>query len=336
MTMPALWDATTPLPVDDSYVEKVTQQIVAAAEAAWRSAVPARAAQTSAFIDGVGGNRQNPGGIHDRQAHLLYLQDQDTHAPLALSLVYAMHPTVLHADSTLISADFPGFTRQELETHLPGLTTIYHNGTSGNLSTRHHVNENTFREAERLGRRLGNLVWEVLAQLRQADFQETLSIKAKQSFVRLPFRRLPSMEQAVSTLRATEETYRRLSSESAVYGTLRTAEVDRLGAQAQLALVIAEERGELNHLRHRYEQVEVQVIELGEAVYIGLPGEFFVEYGLELKRRVGRPTAVIGLANGELGGYIVTPEAQGYEADFSLFAPEAGSAVVEATLGMMR
>ena len=70
---------------------------------------------------------------------------------------------------------------------------------------------------------------------------------------------------------------------------------------------------------------------------MGLPGELFVEYGLEIKRRApdGR-VFVISLANGELQGYIVTPGASGYESGLSLFAPEAGRLLVDAAVGLVR
>jgi hypothetical protein len=63
----------------------------------------------------------------------------------------------------------------------------------------------------------------------------------------------------------------------------------------------------------------------------------FVEYALELKRRAER-TFVISLANGELQGYVVTPEAAaegGYEASNALFAPESGERLVSSTLALL-
>ncbi|MBT7167020.1 MAG: hypothetical protein HN904_29835, partial [Victivallales bacterium] len=73
----------------------------------------------------------------------------------------------------------------------------------------------------------------------------------------------------------------------------------------------------------------IQVLRVGDAFLACLPGECFVEYALELKRRV--PGAfVVSLANGELQGYIPTPEATGYEARLSFFKPEAGLRMIEA------
>jgi hypothetical protein len=61
-----------------------------------------------------------------------------------------------------------------------------------------------------------------------------------------------------------------------------------------------------------------------------------VEYGLAIKQQAGMPVFVISLANGELQGYIVTPDASGYEASFSLFTPEAGQVLVHAALKLIK
>jgi hypothetical protein len=68
---------------------------------------------------------------------------------------------------------------------------------------------------------------------------------------------------------------------------------------------------------------------------VGLPGEFFVEFGLQIKKASpARITLVVGLANGSIG-YVPTPEAfdqGGYEPTpwrYSRLAPEAGAVCVE-------
>jgi hypothetical protein len=76
---------------------------------------------------------------------------------------------------------------------------------------------------------------------------------------------------------------------------------------------------------------EVQVIAIGPFFFVAWPGELFVEYGLELKRRV--PNAFgITMANGELQGYVVTEEAAaegGYEASNALFHWSSGPILVD-------
>ena len=79
----------------------------------------------------------------------------------------------------------------------------------------------------------------------------------------------------------------------------------------------------------------MQVLRVGEAALVGLPGELFVEYGLAIKAAAPSPTFVISLANGDLQGYITTPGAGGYEAGISLFLPESGALMVEAALELL-
>ena len=78
--------------------------------------------------------------------------------------------------------------------------------------------------------------------------------------------------------------------------------------------------------------------EIGPWKFVSWPGEFFVEYALEVKRRAPG-TFVITLANGELQAYIVTAEAAQrsvYEATNALFSHENGPRIVEETLALIR
>ena len=110
-------------------------------------------------------------------------------------MVCAMHPTVLHEDSTLISGDFPHFTRALLNSGALPKTcpVIYHNGTSGNQSPRHVTRNNTFDEAQRLGHILGQAVENVLEKVR---YVQQLQLGAAQRWVNLPPRLLPKPEEA--------------------------------------------------------------------------------------------------------------------------------------------
>jgi hypothetical protein len=91
-------------------------------------------------------------------------------------------------------------------------------------------------------------------------------------------------------------------------------------------------------LRQPEEAVEVQVMRLGDCALVGLPGEIFTEFGLQIKARSPfKETFVIELANG-WHGYVPTREAfehGGYETRLgytSRLAPEAGERMVQAAL----
>jgi neutral ceramidase len=117
---------------------------------------------------------------------------------------------------------------------------------------------------------------------------------------------------------------------------VRTAECTVFGAEECLTLAHAAQDGRVAALQQAYRQAEVQVLRAGPLCLAALPGECFVEYGLDIKRQAPGRAFVIALANGELQGYISTPDATGYEARLSLFTPESGARMVEAAVRLMQ
>jgi neutral ceramidase len=94
-------------------------------------------------------------------------------------------------------------------------------------------------------------------------------------------------------------------------------------------------------LREITEMVEVQVMAVGDIAFVGLPGEIFTEFGLQIKKASPfQETFVIELANG-WHGYIPTREAfqhGGYETRLgftSRLALDAGERMVETALELL-
>ena len=161
-------DATIPDP-DADYLDFVKSQTLAAAVAAAESVKPAELLWTHADATGVGGNRLRKDGVTDPECGIMALRNAQTKAIFAVSLIYGMHPTVLHEDSTLVSSDFPHYTRLHLRECLgDGVTVLYHTAPCGNQSPRYFVSGQTFAEAERLGRKLGAAVAGALGGIRDA------------------------------------------------------------------------------------------------------------------------------------------------------------------------
>jgi hypothetical protein len=327
-------DPVVPEP-DPSYREQVIQGIVEAACQAAETSVPAEVAITSAQVDGVGCNRLSPEAARDPEAGIVAVRRAGDKSLLAVQLFYSMHPTVLHEDSTRVSSDFPAYTRQAIQQAFPGVEVVYHNGPCGNLSPRYHVKAQTFAEAERLGARLGGFVVEALSALRDEQFASAASVGGACSFVSLPVRRFSSVAAAEVDLDAARETYERLKREGAGHGAVRTAECVVFGAEEVVTLAKAQADGRLRSVQLSHQRAEVQVFWVGDTFLVALPGEYFVEYALEIKRRASARAFVMSMANGELQGYITTPEAVGYEANLSLFTPDAGAVLVEEALKLI-
>ena len=318
---------------DPAYLKYCEDQIVAAALDAQRRTQPAELAWTTADARGVGGNRHSPDGPTDPEAGILAVRSAGK--LLAVTLIYGMHPTVLHEDSTLVSADFPYYARLHLQEALGrDLVVLYHTAPCGNQSPRYFVNGQTFAEAERLGRKLGAAAVSSLANLRAGSSELASALRP----VKLPRRALPSVAGAEKLLADYRAEFARLQACGAERAKVRTAECSVFGAEAVVQLAHVQATGAVERLLTRLEPFEVQVVRLGDACLAGVPGETFVEYALELKRRAPRKTFVTAYTNGELQGYIVTPEAAvagGYEAASSMFEPQAGRVLIETALEML-
>ncbi len=322
--------------MDTAYLALLEDGIVEAATRAWQTAEPAEVGLALADGAGVGTNRRDPSGPADPEVPVLMVRSAEDLRPVACMIVCSMHPTVLHEDSTLVSADFPGATRQQLQQREVGETcpVIYHTGPCGNQSPRHVTQENTFSEAERLGRILGQGIADAITTI---DFRPNAVVECAQAFLDLPRRAFPSVKDAEANLADAGARLNELRRDEAASQSIRTAECDRFGAEEILTLARAAAEGRLDTAYASCLPAEIQTITIGPWTFVGWPGEVFVEYALAVKAQ--RPnTFIASLANGELHGYVVTQEAAaecGYEASNALFGPESGKQLIAATMDML-
>ena len=336
------WGPSPVVPEPDAeYMEYMAETVAAAAGEAAENLRDAEVAWCTARAQGVGGNRHDPEhGASDPEVGLLVVRDTATKRLFALSLIYSMHPTVMHEDSRLVSADFPYYTREFLKAHIgPELTVLYHNGPEGNQSPRYHVKAQTFAEARRLGELLGASVAASLDILRDDDFTADPVLDARLGQVELPRRTFPSVEEAERSLAGYRARFEELKRSGAPHGPVRTAECDVFGAEETAYLAACQENGLLDTVMAHYTPIDVQAICIGDSCLLGFPGELFVEYSLEAKRRADCRVFPVTLVNGDAQGYIVTHETieQGYyESNNRVFEPEAGDILVEVGLTLLR
>ena len=229
-------DRTIP-PPDAEYLRFVSDKVVETASLAAARATPAEIAWTAADARGVGGNRHTALGVTDPEVGILAVRCAGGGPLLATALVYGMHPTVLHEDSALVSADFPHYARQHLRERFgKQLTVLYQMGPSGNQSPRFFVRGQTFAEAERLGRQLGQAVVASLERLTAADFDRECELRAVLRPVDLPPRPMPPVADAQAILAQCRAEYHRLQQQRATPPEVRTAECAVFGAEGTLTL----------------------------------------------------------------------------------------------------
>ena len=324
---------------DPEYRQLLEDAIVSAVIEAYERLADARYSITTVDATGIGTNRRDPDGPRDLEVPVLYLEEagQSTDVnPIACMVVCSMHPTVLHEDSTLITADFPGSARAYVQKNLIGGETpfLYHTGPAGNQSPRHVTSANSFDEAERLGEILGCAV---VAGIDRSNMLDSMKTRVNTTLIDLPIKGFPTVESAEERLEIAGRCLEELRRLNGSKQEIRTAEVDWFGAEETLTLAKAARDGRVAEYASRSLPAEVMAIEIGSSIFVGIPGELFIEYSLEMRR--SRPgTFVISLANGELQGYIVTEDAAksgGYEAANALFDHTSGPMLVDAAKALL-
>ena len=322
---------------DPRYVAYLEDRMVEAAGKAGGHARPAEIGLARADGSCVGGNRHDPRGPSDPEAPVLVVRDLSSHAFLAVMPVCSMHPTVLHEDSTLVSGDFPAMTRQYLQQRVLGgqCPVVYHTGPCGNQSPRHVARANTFGEAQRLGHLLGQSIAEAI---RSIDYVSHVGLGCCRELIDLPLREIPSVREAEADLRRAWGRLESVRRAGAPRGQIRTAECDWFGAEETVTLARAGAEGRLEATIASVLPAEVQLIQVGPWSFVGWPGETYVEFALAVKSR-DKNCCLVGLANGELQGYLVTEEAvrqRHYEGmNATLASPEAGNRLVSTTLRLL-
>ncbi len=274
---------------------------------------------------GVGGNRRDPKGLSDPSVNVVAVRDKKKEVR-AVFLCYALHPTYLHAENLLVTADYPGYIRRYLRYACPGAVFLFAQGTSGNQSSRYFRTAQNFEEACRVGTTLGV---EVFRCLEKMEYRSDVEIRYASAEIELPMRQYPPVETSKREMDEARRVFR--ETDDSDYIRKRNAELAMFGAESNYAnsKYIAE-HGSLNTAEL---PLECGVVTIGDTILFHVQGEIFVEYGLRMKALAesrGKKGFLIEVTNGAAPGYFYTPESLaegGYEVGNSSFAPECGDLI---------
>ena len=312
---------------DPDYLKQLEDKLVSLVETACRHPFDARIGIEKGYCgkeQGVGGNRRDKDGITDPDVWVLGIRDMEERWRGCL-VEYALHPTFIHGESNVVTADYPCYIRQYLAETKPGITVLFAQGTSGNQSSRYFRTGQNYREAKRVGETIAMEADRVLDSMRMSS---EVKLEVKSMEVNLEIAEFPTMEEAEKQAAAAKKRLMDLRAANASYTEIRNAEVGLLGAENSLGHILAKARhGRLAPLEDEL-PAEIQVIAIGDARIVCLQGEIFVEYGIKIKSDSPYlKTCVIELSNGVLPGYVCTAQAYeegGYEAGSSFMTAGAG------------
>jgi len=256
-----------------------------------------------------------PAGPVDPEVGVLHIEPPGNSAParaIGTFVNFAMHPDT--TGGSRFSADWPGALGRVLAGyHGTNHFTLVGNGACGNLNhldTAWKWPQGGPGEQNRIAAILGGAVFQAYKNLKPV---EGGAVRARSATVELPLPEFTpaQVEEARQILAVTKDD--------------RGTNFMRL-VRAHRTLDVAGREG-------RPHRVEVQVLALGgDAAWVALPGEVFVELGLAIKQRSPfAQTFVVELANENLG-YIPDRRsyAEGnYEPESARCAPGSGERLVE-------
>ena len=240
----------------------------------------------------------------------------DTRKPIATHVSFAMHLDTV--GSSRISADYPAPLAAALaKAKGPDILTIFATGACGDIN---HIDVSTDRpqeglaEAKRIGEALAEEVIKTYSKLSPVSVSP---LRTKNEVVPLPLAEVKPEDFEAARDVILKPGKSRMS-------------MDRV--KAFKVLDVAARKG-------KPLDAEVQVIALGKDVaWVALPGEIFVELGLDLKKRSPfKHTIVVELANGSIG-YVPTKRGfveGNYEPVSARCAPGSGEMLVDTAVRLL-
>jgi hypothetical protein len=320
-----------------AYTDSLPALIAKAVQRADANLAPARVQAGVGHKEGISFNRRyvmkdgsigwNPGklnpkivrptaGIDPAVAVVYFDTADDAHKPIATHVNFALHPDTV--GSSRISADYPGALAAALaKAKGPDMLTVFANGACGDIN---HIDVSTDRkqqgieEARRIGTALGE---EVIKTYEKLSPVVGGPVRARREVLPLPLAEVKPEEFEAARDAVLKPGKARMS-------------MDRV--KAFKVLDVAARKG-------KPLDAEVQVIALGDDVaWVALPGEIFVELGLDLKKRSPfKHTIIVELANGSVG-YVPTKRAfaeGNYEPVSARCAPGSGEMIADAAVRIL-
>ncbi|MCI0699815.1 MAG: neutral/alkaline non-lysosomal ceramidase N-terminal domain-containing protein [Planctomycetia bacterium] len=348
-TGPVLWDGSVRADIlsggskiAKNYIAELPGKITEAVKKADTARKPAKVSFATGKEEGLAFNRRfhmkdgsigwNPGkknpnivrpaGPVDPSVPVVLIEtDEKQPKPIAVYVNFSMHLDTV--GGLYYSADYP-YTLSKAVASVKGedVVTVFTTGCCGDIN---HINVESDKpqkghgEAARIGTRLAGEVLRTFDELKPLG-HDTLRVSSEMVELELPA----------------------ITADDRAKAKLVIADVEKVTKPAPKFLdqVQAFKVSDVSRRLGKPFQVEVQVISLGEDLaWVSLPGEIFVELGLQIKRGSPfRQTMIAELANGSIG-YIPNRVAysQGaYEVVSARCAEGSGEKLVDVALKQLR
>jgi len=318
---PAMRPAGSVYSTDECYIRTYMRKIVGAVKMALSDLQPARLGMARTDVQ-IGINRrertpeggtklgENPDLPVAPYVDVLRVDAMDG-SPRVILMSHACHPVTRAADNYMISADYPGRAQACVETVFVGAQAMFAQGCSGNINT--VPVGGSFEDVHRLGTVLGGAAIKAAAMIEtQCDISLGSVFKASG----IPLQDPPPVAEAAEHFEQAKQALQRAEQE----GDPTQVRIRTTLANWTEKILELSQAGETGRV-FRY---DLQAFKVGDWAIVGLPGEVFCEYQLNIDAASPfHRTMVLGVTNGcpsyipiasefEHGGYEVVDSMRYY------------------------
>ena len=261
-------------------------------------------------------------GPVDSEVSVLKVVGAEEGDAIATLVNFACRPVSSTDHMYEISADYPGYAMKLIE-QTEGGVCLFALGCAGNIVPIQRQG----RSKRKLGLSLGGVALKALQWIETTD---DAPIRAARKEIELPLREFSESDEMQNN---TDVARAELAAARGRQAHQR--ELTELGERLHVSEGML--RWADRHERATAQQTEIQCFWLGDIPLVGLPGEVFVELGMNVKAGIKKkPTFVLSLSNDAIG-YVPIRQAfedGGYEPTVSALAPGCGEYLVEEALSL--
>ncbi|WP_329767290.1 neutral/alkaline non-lysosomal ceramidase N-terminal domain-containing protein [Bacillus nitratireducens] len=241
--------------------------------------------------DGKAKMGTNIEGIVDKRIGVLAMRNAESKELVGIVVFCTAHPNVLKGDSDVLSADYPGMTREILE-KIVNCPVIIVQGAAGNVNAKYRGS----REA--LKQMAYTLSGHVLTMLPIVTYSPIINLRTISSTMQMKLKDIPEIVEIRSMAQLAEKQW---------------------GVNTDEWLTIVLEKYKQG-IRQLSVDLEVQLFQINDGMFSGIPMEPFSETALEMKESLQNELAFLGgYTNGYIG-YLPTKEEftyGGYEVELN-------------------
>ncbi|MEG0034877.1 MAG: neutral/alkaline non-lysosomal ceramidase N-terminal domain-containing protein [Anaerorhabdus sp.] len=304
---------------DNAYYQQFIQKIAGAVIWANDTLQDAKIGLGITHLDELGTNRNDPKAYYDNQVSVIRVDDPDNNLVGAI-IHHACHPTVLNQDNYLISADFVGSMRMQLNQAIPNTTFMYSQGAAGSASTRFTKKNSSFEEADRLASFLSKKVLSILPNI---ETTSEINVSSKTEKLILNIKDFPSDEECIQQIEKYKENLKHLEDTNSSLQEIRKAYVTLQGAERNF---IKKKNLTIHSL-----ETEMQCLDFGEFKIIGIPADCFGEISRDIKNLISDKHVLVAGYTNDFVSYILSKEGYAmdcYEKNMTIVTEKAHDEIV--------